>query len=295
MKEKRYWKICCGEKEVPGLWQRWFKNQCVAVGWKIGPSYVVEGKAKPRSWGIAKEALKQIKPGDMVLVHLKDNRVGRVGEVVRKEIGQWNPLIPPSKKYPFGRYGSHIAVRWDLTVGPTAVDTVVELPKGNQLPPNVARLTICALGSKLYESVVDAMKDERNWVGLQRRFKYEQSLSDFIANFPHRLEDDLLPYPDVKVREKVFPDRSRSDVLLIDREDNPVVVECKQGSPTLDNVQQLRKYMKRFQKETGKKTRGILVHGGTATLRAEVLREAERDCRLKFVRYSLHVDFAPSK
>ena len=139
------------------------------------------------------------------------------------------------------------------------------------------------------------MKDEHNWVGLQRRFKYEQSLSDFIANFPHRLEDDLLPYPDTMVREKAFPDGSRPDVLLIDGKDNPVVVECKQDAPTLANIRQLRGYTKRFQKETGKKSRGILVHGGAATLRKEVHRNVKSVPWLNVVRYSLHVDFAPSK
>jgi hypothetical protein len=296
MTEKQYWKICCGEKEVPGLWQRWFKNQCVAIGWRIKPGYNFSDPAKTQGWARARTALKQIKPGDMILVQLKKNRVGRVGEVVRNEIGEnkWNPLIPPSKKHPHGRYGARIAVRWDLNVGPMDAGTVVVLPHGRQLPPNVARPTICTLKQKLYNSVVDAMNDENNWVGLQGRFNYERSLSDFIANFPHRLEDDLLPYPDVKVREKIFPNRSRSDVLLIDGEDNPVVVECKQDSPTLDNIRQLRGYMKAFQKETGKKCSGILVHGGAATLKQNVREEVESDPRLKVIRYSLHVDFAPS-
>jgi hypothetical protein len=296
MKERKYWKFCCDEKKVPGLWQRWFKNQCVAVGWRIKPGYPLEGPTKSPGWARARNALKQIAPGDMILVQLKDNRVGRVGEVVRNEIREdkWNPLIPPSKDHSHGRQGSRIAVRWDLKIGPLDVSTVVQLPKGNQLPPNVARPTICPLDSKLYEAVVDAMMDERNWMRLQGRFKYEQSLSDFIGNFPHQLEDDLLPYPDVKVREKVFSDRSRSDVLLIDGKDTPVVVECKQDEPTLANIRQLRSYMKRFQKETGKKSRGILVHGGAATLSEEVHRKVKTVPRLKVIRYSLHVDFAPS-
>jgi len=296
MKEKQYWKICCDEKAVRGLWQRWFKNQCVAVGWRIKPGYPLEGPTKSQGWARARKALKQIEPGDMILVQLKDNRVGRVGEVVRKEIGEnkWNPLIPPSKDHPNGQQGSRIAVRWDLNIGPVDVGTAVELPKGNQLPSNVARPTICPLDSKLYESVVEAMKDERNWVGLQGRFKYERSLSDFIANFPHRLEDDLLPYPDVKVREKVFSDHSRSDVLLIDGKDNPVVVECKQNTPTLDDLQQLRGYMAKFEGLTELETRGILVHGGAATLRDEVHQKVQTIPRLKVIRYSLHVDFAPS-
>jgi hypothetical protein len=295
MRGKQFWKICCQEKEVAGLWQRWFKNQCVAIGWRIRPGVALEGPTKSPGWARARNVLKKIEPGDMILVQLKDNRVGRVGEVVRSEFDKWNPLVPPTKKHPHGQYGIRIAVRWDLNVGPTDVATVVELSRDSQLPPNVARPTICAVDSKLYETVVSAMKDEHNWLGLQGRFKYENSLSDYIANFPHRLEDDLLPYPDVKVREKMFPNKSRSDVLLIDGKNTPVVVECKQGTPTLKNINQLLGYIKRFQKLTGKKTRGVLVHGGAGTLKDEVRREMKRYPEIKFVQYSLHVDFASSK
>ena len=95
----------------------------------------------------------------MILVQLKNNRVGRVGEVVRNEIEEntWNPLIARSKKYPDGRYGSRIAVRWDLNVGPLDPGTVVLLPEAKRLPSNVALPTVCPLKQELYESVVDAM------------------------------------------------------------------------------------------------------------------------------------------
>jgi RecB family endonuclease NucS len=139
------------------------------------------------------------------------------------------------------------------------------------------------------------MRDKANWVGLHGRFDYERSLSDYIATYPHRVEDDLMPYPDAKVREHAFPDKSRSDVLLIDGDDIPVVVECKQGAPTLENINQLRGYMKHVQKLTRKKqTRGILVHGGAANLKDDVMREVTHDRSLKAVRYSLNVDFVSS-
>ena len=92
----------------------------------------------------------------------------------------------------------------------------------------------------------------------------------------------------------MFPDGSRSDVLLIDERNTPVVVECKQGTPTLDDIGQLRNYMKLLHNQTEKKVRGFLVHGGAATLKEEVRREIESDPRLKVIRYALHVDFAPS-
>ena len=52
------------------------------------------------------------------------------------------------------------------------------------------------------------------------------------------------------------------DVLLIDENDTPVVVECKQNAPTLGDIRQLRNYMAQIKKDLRKAPRGILVHGG---------------------------------
>jgi RecB family endonuclease NucS len=152
---------------------------------------------------------------------------------------------------------------------------------------------ICELDAKIFDSVVKAMKDESNWEGLLKRFISEKSLSNFIAAYPHRLEDGLMPYPNAKVQEKVFPDGTRSDVLLIDKNETPIVVECKQGEPTLKNLKQLRGYIKNVKKETGRRPRGILVHGGAVSLRNEVRRQVTRDPQLKIIRYSMNVSFVP--
>jgi Endonuclease NucS len=293
---KRCWKVFCEDDRFPGLWQRWFKLQCVAVGWVPKPGYTMEGKSRNQGWTRARNALKRIEPGDLVLVQLKNNRVARVGEVVRAEIrdNQWRPTVPPTKDDPVGGKGRLIEVRWNLNVGPDDTDTVVLLPPSSRLPASVVRPTICELDSEIFDFIVKAMRDENNWVGLQRRFISERSLSDYIAAYPDRLEDGLLPYPNAKVREKVFPDGTRSDVLLIDKNETPVVVECKQGEPTLKNVKQLRGYMKNVKIQTKKKPRGILVHGGAASLRNEVRRKVAHHSSLKVIRYDLLVRFAPS-
>lgn len=95
------------------------------------------------------------------------------------------------------------------------------------------------------------MRDPSNWVRLDAGFAYERSLSDYIVAYPHRLEDGLIPYPDSKVREKVFPDRTRLDVLLMDRDGHPVVVECKQHSPTVADIRQLQRYVEHVAEQTG--------------------------------------------
>jgi RecB family endonuclease NucS len=119
----------------------------------------------------------------------------------------------------------------------------------------------------------------------------ETALQGYIAANPHRVEDGLLPYPDKKVREKIFGDRSRLDVLLIDRDERPVVVECKRDAPWPGDVSQLRHYMKRLARETSRKPRGILVHGGALKLSQAVWREAAKKPRVELVRYALDVTF----
>jgi RecB family endonuclease NucS len=76
-----------------------------------------------------------------------------------------------------------------------------------------------------------AFHDERNWVSLVPGFASERALSEYISALPHLLEDGLVPYPSASARELVFPDRTRLDVLLLDRNGDVVIVECKQAHP----------------------------------------------------------------
>ena len=138
-----------------------------------------------------------------------------------------------------------------------------------------------------------AMNNPANWDSLSE-FPYEKALSDYIGAYPHLLEDGLLPHPNKKVRERVFRDRSRLDVLLEDRDGVPVIVECKQRQPSVDNVRQLQHYLKQFQRSERQKVRGILVHGGAQKLRSDVRREAGKRPAVELVQFSVGVDFSRS-
>jgi len=126
------------------------------------------------------------------------------------------------------------------------------------------------------------MNDPANWVGLSE-FPYEKALSDYISAYPHLLEDGLLPHPNKKVRERVFQDRSRLDILLEDRDEIAVIVECKQRQPSVDNVRQLQRYLKRFLREERRSARGILVHGGARKLTEEIRLAARREPKVELV------------
>jgi hypothetical protein len=290
------WKVSCQEDKYPGMWQRWFRDQCVGIGWPPADGWRFSGKSrKGEGWERARNTLAQVKLGDQVIVTLRGHKVGRFGEVTRVAVRdeEWNPLVPPSRYYKTGQMGRRILVRWDLRVGPTDRDMIVALPAKFQFSSGELRPTIGKISSRSEAELKKAMNDEQNWVGLLTHFHYERALSEYIGAYPHRLEDGLLPHPDKRVREKIFRDGSRSDVLLTDRNGRTVIVECKQGSPTLKHLMQLRHYMALLKKETKGRARGILVHGGSRNLSPGVARAARTNPKIEIVQYALDVNFAP--
>ena len=289
------WKVNCMENHYPGMWQRWFRNQCVAVGWKGSWGFSLRGKTQGGSgWNRARRALDQITVGDKIVVQLRNHRFGRVGEVTGKAIedADWDPLVPPTMDDPDGEMGRRVFVRWDLTIGPDDRDLVVQVPEGKRLSQGELRPTICKVSSCKWTDILDVMNDPGNWVGLMTRFGYERALSGYIAAYPHKLEDGLLPHPSQKIREKVFGDASRLDVLLTDRAGKAVIVECKQHAPTKDNIGQLRHYLLQYKAELGHVARGVLVHGGSRNLTTDIRKEAEKDPQIELIQYRLDVDFS---
>jgi len=287
------WKIYCMEDAHPGLWKLWFKHQCVTVGYSPEwGCFNTEGtKTKGgRDWIQAKNALSEIKQRDKIVAALPERRIGRIGEVIRNDTANdtWHPLVRDTEARD-GHMGRRILVRWDLEHSPDDSDLVVQLPEGFAL----GRGTLNRIHSTSFKDLQKVAADQANWVGLVGRFGYEKALSDYIALYPHRLEDGLEPYPNEKVRERVFKDSSRLDVLLRDKKGKPVIVECKQESPTVENVRQLLRYIRRAKEVTKEPARGILVHGGALKVDRRAWLEA-RSHGIRIFQYKLDVDFAPS-
>lgn len=292
------WKVACQEHEYPGMWQRWFKNQCVAVGWPSERGYKLDGKSEgsSRGWSAARNAIKEMAMGDLILVALKGHRIGRLGEIVGKRIAddEWNPLVLPGPQMPHGDKGRRILVRWELTTGPEDPDMVIQIPPKFTFTIGELRPTITKIHSRTIAQVRKVMNDPRNWVGLLGKFGYEKALSDYIATYPNHLEDGLLPHPNVKIREMVFKDKSRLDVLLLDRRGTPVIVECKQHAASVKHINQLRRYVLTLEEQIGKKARGILVHSGSQKLPTDVIRASKKRPKIEIVCYRLRVEFARS-
>jgi hypothetical protein len=294
MTNPKLWKVACQEDVYPGMWQRWYRNQCVAVGWPA--KRLSDRTVGDRGWSAARNAIEEMQPGDYVVVALRGNRVGRLGQITGKAINddEWNPLVPRGLGLPDGEMGRRILVRWHLTVGPDNSDLVVQLPTGSTFSRSELRPTVSRIQSTSLDALQKQMNDPANWVSLLGNFKYEKALSDYIANYPNRLEDGFLPHPNSKIRELVFRDNTRLDVLLIDKNNVPVIVECKQYAPIEQDLLQLRHYMRLFQEKTGAMPRGMLVHGGAAKLHKAIAVAAKQKPVVEIVNYSLEVNFKSS-
>ncbi|NUM46039.1 MAG: DUF91 domain-containing protein [Anaerolineales bacterium] len=293
------WKIFCEENRYPGLWQHWYKNQCVAIGWPP-PEYQIN-KTMPgnKGWNEARNAVLGMEIGDYVVVALKGNQIGRLGQITDKKIKdeEWDELVPKRPNLPVGEVGRRILVRWELITGPDNMDFVVQLPEGKGFKGSYLRKTIARIEPEIIslDELRSQMNNLNNWVNLHGKFSYEKALSDYIASYPHHLENGLLTYPDSKVQELVFKDKTRLDVLLMDKQEDAVIVECKQNAPTSDNFKQLRGYMQNFKNiQPDKQVRGILVHGGAQKISEELLLEAKQYPPIEIVSYTLDVNFRPS-
>ena len=174
------------------------------------------------------------------------------------------------------------------------MDLVVQLPPEGTFTMGELRPTVSRVRSMTIETLRETMNDPSNWVSLLGGFQYEKALSDFIANYPNHLEEGLLPHPNSRIRERVFRDRSRLDVLLIDNRNKAVIVECKQHAPTNLDIAQLRHYMLLLKEETGEMPRGILVHGGAPKVVPAVVATAQMEPPVEVISYALVVNFRAS-
>jgi len=291
------WKVTCEEHRYPGLWHRWYRSQSVAVGWPPKAGYHLDGSGvRTSGWTIARNALNRIRPGDEIFVALQGSRVARLGTVTGLAVSdaEWDPFIPPSRTKKFGEKGRRIHVRWHLELGPDDRELVIELPQGSRLTGAQLRTTLSRVKSPSPGRLRKILADPSNWVRLWAHFDYERALSGYIAAYPHRLEDGLLPYPLERTRERLGRGKTRMDVLLIDESGTPVVVECKQDGPTLGHLRQLRAYMAQVREDTGRTPRGILVHGGARKLRDDVRRDARSRPSVDLVHHNLDVEFSRS-
>ena len=107
-----------------------------------------------------------MEPGDYVVVALKNKRVGRIGQITGKAIGddEWDPLVPESNDMPDGERGRRIFVRWELTTGPDNYDAIIQLPEDKTFNSGELRPAVARIRSLTVEELRVVMNDQKNWV-----------------------------------------------------------------------------------------------------------------------------------
>jgi len=201
MRTETLWKITCMEDDNPGLWQRWLKCQCVTVGYAPRWECKMEGgKMKGAGdWIKARNALKSIEPGTSSWPRFQG--VGSADSVrwwkceLTTTSGTLWSSIPDDEPGD----GPEILVRWDLEHGPDSLDQIG--PASGRLRHRVA-WNLNRIWDKSVKEFEEIMANPANWVGLVGHFGYEWALSDYIALYPHRLEDGLRPHPSKRFARK---------------------------------------------------------------------------------------------
>ena len=109
----KLWKIYAMEDDFPGLWQQWYRHQCVAIGFAPYSGLKLHGETKDQGWYRCRKQLLQVAVGDFVVAALKHHRVGRLGKVTELHVDddEWNETVPRSKQSPVGEMGRRIYVR----------------------------------------------------------------------------------------------------------------------------------------------------------------------------------------
>lgn len=303
--EPAFWRVHCHIGHHPGQWQRWYREQCCAIGWPPAEwrgianpdGYTIADTEGDRDFATSVNNCLRMMPGDWIAATLPNGRVGRLGRVFRVAIEdhEWNPIVLPSKRLPLGENGRRIEVRWDLTVGPQDPSQVVLLPKESQFIGGQIRGTVRQLPLNRVSALKATMNDSRHWVSLASAFNLETALSAYIALHPHRLEDGLTSHSSFGSTEAGVADGGRIDVLLEDRDGRTVVVECKQGAATVDACKQALRYRRQIEPlvSVPNEVRAIVVHGGTRRVAPEVVKFAEVN-KVELVYFELAVSFANS-
>jgi hypothetical protein len=113
-----HWIIVCPQRYVlGGVWERWYRENCVAVGWPP-PNWSLEVPAQDHNWNYARNRLNEIRPGDYIIPCLLEWRIGPVGTVreVRVADSQWNATVDQGaylKNPEEPELGRRILVTWE--------------------------------------------------------------------------------------------------------------------------------------------------------------------------------------
>lgn len=295
-----YWIVICPEPYVRGggLWARWYREGCVAVGW-YPPDWSFEGQGEntdDNGWVFARNRLRELRAGDKVIPFLLKWRIGPVGTVtdVRVSDAEWNPTVEKGTQV-FGNIeselGRRILVTWDRIDMPP--DGRCALVPPDQRPPGpLSKHTIEHLPAETYHKLCSVLSNRSNWIDVAPAVTsggpftvaepqpkteteieaappsrpaaelafLERDLQKFLSRNLGIIEKGLAPDPAYQL-EEYTSDVGRMDFLCKDAKDNWVVIELKADWAGDDAVGQILGYMSwvRDNLPNGSTVRGIIV------------------------------------
>jgi hypothetical protein len=288
----RYWIVICPEPSVRGgIWMRWYRERCVAVGW-YPPTWSYEGQGEnTEGWTHARNRLREIRVGDKVIPFLLKWRIGPVGTVREVKVADvdWNPTVEKgnfggSEEYNLGR---RILVTWEQAGMPpdgmVATVPAAQRPSGGRQP--LARRTIEELPVEQFQNLCSVLSVKENWVDVvtvpgpvsgdhesadtevpppppppAALSLLERDLQKFLCRNLGVIEKGLRPDPAYQLEEYII-DVGRIDLLCKDSRDNWVVIELKADWAGDEAVGQILGYMSwvREHLPNGTSVRGIIV------------------------------------
>jgi hypothetical protein len=297
-----YWIVICPEPLVRGgVWMRWYRESCVAVGW-YPPTWSFEGQGdNTEGWAYARNRLKEIRVGDKVIPFLLKWRIGPVGTVreIKVKDTDWNPTVGKgdyagSEEWGLGR---RILVTWEQAgMPPNGMIATVPADQRSGGRQPLARHTIEQLSVEQFKSLCSVLSAKENWdditIGPGSSVNdgssetevpppppspaalslLERDLQKFLSRNLDVIEKGLKPDPEYQLEEYSI-DVGRIDLLCKDSRGNWVIIELKADWAGDDAVGQILGYMSwaREHLPNGATVRGIIVcKNATGRIRAAI-------------------------
>ncbi|GJL58114.1 MAG: hypothetical protein NPIRA03_09710 [Nitrospirales bacterium] len=168
----RYWLVTCPEEDVQGgVWLKWYKEKCVAIGWPPNRNKL-EGDAAKSSWAKARNRLKEMKPDDKVIPFLRKWRIGPIGKIVKVKASDtdWLPTVEKGnfKRNPKeAELGRRIFLEWENDQMPVH-GQIAKIPeKYRKKKTPLTRQTIKEISKEDFESFANILRNPDNWVSIE--------------------------------------------------------------------------------------------------------------------------------
>ena len=278
---QRHWIVICPERQTKGgLWRRWYREKCVAIGWPPS-SYHPDGPTDSAGWRWARECLRKMQPGDTVIPYLQQWRVGPVGVIrtVHLADDEWKPTVSQGT-YTLNpdepELGRRIEVEWQTQGMPSGGQGALIPPERRLRRPD-AIYTVEELKPERHAQLVALLGDSANWVavgdddspipdpvpseGEAPQLKIlEETLQKALGRNLALIEAGLVVHAEYPLQE-FMTDVGRIDLLCVDKDKRLVVIELKAGLADDRAVGQIARYMGWVKQNLpeGPRSRGVLI------------------------------------